>query len=67
MSEDPEDEIRVLLCHKANLKEEAVKGIIQRSEFKPKLAQHAQCVALICFKSQPVGLKSQFCGRNQKM
>lgn len=48
------DEIRGLLCHTANLKEEVVKGIIQRSEFKPKLAQHAQCAALICFESQPV-------------
>lgn len=46
------DEIRGLLCHTANLKEEVVKGIIQRSEFK--LAQHAQCAALICFESQPV-------------
>lgn len=50
------DEIRGLLCHTANLKEEVVKGIIQRSEFKPKPAQHAQCVVLVCFKSQPVVL-----------
>lgn len=50
------DEIRGLLCHTANLKEEVVKGIIQRSEFKPKLAQQAQCVAPVCFKSQPVVL-----------
>lgn len=48
------DEIRGLLCHTANLKEEVVKGIIQRSEFKPKLAQHAQCAALVWFESQPV-------------
>lgn len=50
------DEIRGLLCHTANLKEELVKGIIQRSEFTPKLAQHAQYVARVCFKSQPVVL-----------
>lgn len=53
------DEIRGLLCHTANLKEEVVKGIIQRSEFKPKLSQHAQCVALICVKSQPVVLNHE--------
>lgn len=46
------DEPRELVCHTANLKVEAVKGIIQGSEFKPKLAKHAQCVARHCFKSQ---------------
>lgn len=44
MSEQQTDE---LACHTANLKVEVVKGIIQRSEFNPKLAKHAQCVASI--------------------
>lgn len=29
-----------------------MKGIIQGSEFNPKLAKHAQCAARLCFKSQ---------------
>lgn len=40
-----------LVCHTANLKDRAVKGIIQGSKFNPKLAKHAQCAVLHCFKS----------------
>lgn len=46
------DELRGPACHTANLKAEVVKGIIQGSEFNPKLAKHVQCAALHCFKSQ---------------
>ena len=52
MSDQQTDELRGLACHTANLEAEVVKGIIQRSEFNPKLAKHAQCAALHCFKSQ---------------
>lgn len=52
ISEQQTDELRGLACHTANLKEEVVKGIIPGSEFNPKLAKHAQCAALLCFKSQ---------------
>lgn len=45
------DELKGLVCHTANLKMEVVKGIIQGSEFKPKLAKHAPCMARHCFKS----------------
>lgn len=54
MSEQQTDELRGLACHTANLKVEVVKGIIQRSKFNPKLAKHAQCAALHCFRSQSI-------------
>lgn len=41
-----------LACHAANLKAELVKRISRGSWFNPKLAKHAQCVAVHCFKSQ---------------
>lgn len=44
--------LRGLARRTANLKMEVVKGIIQGSEFNPKLAKHAPRMALHCFKSQ---------------
>lgn len=52
INEQQTDEQRELACHTSNLKAEVVKGIIQGSELNPKLAKHAQCVGLHCFKSQ---------------
>lgn len=45
-------ELRGLARRTANLKMEVVKGIIQGSEFNPKLAKHAPRMAFHCFKSQ---------------
>lgn len=45
-------ELRGLARRTANLKMEVVKGIIQGSEFNPKLAKHAPRMALHCFKSR---------------